>query len=162
MSYFMNWVKYFCGRMIFLKSNILFRSILGIQKLQKKLCCLSYFKTARAKPTCPSWCNKPPWWRVEEGRWGQRSQCCTWEVHSLFPILPEYSNIKYTIETFDCDDRWEKAYIVMTHSVFQIYKYQGHYKGRIPQPNRMNFWKNSKRPLTPPSLIFRKSYCNFS
>ena len=82
MSYFMNWVKYFCSRMKSLESNIL-TSILGIQKLQKKLWCQSYFKTARAKPTCPSWCNKPPWWRVEEGRWGQRSQCCTWEVHSL-------------------------------------------------------------------------------
>ena len=25
--------------------------------------------------------------------------------------------------------------------------------GRIPRPNRMNFWKNSKRPLTPPSFL---------
>ena len=31
----MNWVKYFCSRMKSLESNILFRSILGIQKLQK-------------------------------------------------------------------------------------------------------------------------------
>ena len=38
----------------------------------------------------------------------------------------------------------------MTHSVFQIYKYQGHYEGKIPQPNRMIFWKNYKWPLTPP------------
>ena len=34
--------------------------------------------------------------------------------------------------------------------------------GRIPLPNRVNFWKNSKRPLTPlPPLIFGKLYCNF-
>ena len=25
--------------------------------------------------------------------------------------------------------------------------------GRIPLPNRVNFWKNSKRPLTPPSFL---------
>ena len=33
-------------------------------------------------------------------------------------------------------------------------------KGRVPLPNRMNFWKNSKRPLTPP-LIFGKLCCKF-
>ena len=26
-------------------------------------------------------------------------------------------------------------------------------KGRIPLPNQMNFWKNSKRPLTPPHFL---------
>ena len=26
-------------------------------------------------------------------------------------------------------------------------------KGRIPLPNQMNFWKNSERPLTPPSFL---------
>ena len=36
MSYFMNWVKYFRSRMKSLESNIL-TSILGIQKLQKKI-----------------------------------------------------------------------------------------------------------------------------
>ena len=28
-------------------------------------------------------------------------------------------------------------------------------KGRIPLPNRMNFWKNSKRPLTPPPHFWK-------
>ena len=27
------------------------------------------------------------------------------------------------------------------------------HKGRMPLPNRMIFWKNSKRPLTPPSFL---------
>ena len=35
-----------------------------------------------------------------------------------------------------------------------------HCKGRVVLPKRMNFRKNSKRPLTPP-LIFGKSYCGF-
>ena len=26
------------------------------------------------------------------------------------------------------------------------------HKGRVPLPNRMNFWKNSKRPLNPTSF----------
>ena len=34
--------------------------------------------------------------------------------------------------------------------------------GRIPLPSRMNFWKNSKRPLAPPPLIFGKLCCKFS
>ena len=37
-------------------------------------------------------------------------------------------------------------------------------QGRVPAvrlPNRMNFWNDSKRPLTPPPLIFRKSCCKF-
>ena len=34
------------------------------------------------------------------------------------------------------------------------------YKGRMALPKRMNFRKNSKRPLTPP-LIFEKSCCIF-
>ena len=33
-------------------------------------------------------------------------------------------------------------------------------KGRVRLPNRMNFRKNSKRPLTPP-LIFGKFCCKF-
>ena len=33
-------------------------------------------------------------------------------------------------------------------------------KGRVTLPNRMNFRKSSKRPLTPP-LIFGKLYCAF-
>ena len=33
-------------------------------------------------------------------------------------------------------------------------------KRRIPLPNRMIFWKNSKQPLTPP-LIFGKLCCKF-
>ena len=33
-------------------------------------------------------------------------------------------------------------------------------KGRVTLPNRINFWKNSKRPLIPP-LIFGKLYCIF-
>ena len=36
-----------------------------------------------------------------------------------------------------------------------------HTEGRIPLPNRMNFWKNSKLPLTPPPLIFGKLRCKF-
>ena len=27
------------------------------------------------------------------------------------------------------------------------------HKGRLPLPNRMNFWKNSKWPLTPPHFL---------
>ena len=35
-------------------------------------------------------------------------------------------------------------------------------KRRIPLPNRMIFWKNSKQPLTrPPLLIFEKVCCKF-
>ena len=35
-------------------------------------------------------------------------------------------------------------------------------KGRMTLQKRMNFWKNSKRLLTPPPpLIFGKSYCGF-
>ena len=34
-------------------------------------------------------------------------------------------------------------------------------KGSLPLPKRMNFRKSSKRPLTPPPLIFGKSYCGF-
>ena len=36
----------------------------------------------------------------------------------------------------------------------------GRTQGRAAIPKRMNFWKSSKRPLTPP-LIFGKSYCAF-
>ena len=32
---------------------------------------------------------------------------------------------------------------------------------RVAIPNRMNFWKNSKGPLTRPLLIFGKLCCNF-
>ena len=34
-------------------------------------------------------------------------------------------------------------------------------KGSRPPPKRMNFWKSSKRPSTPPPLIFGKSCCGF-
>ena len=34
-------------------------------------------------------------------------------------------------------------------------------KGRVRLTNRMNFRKSSKRPLTPPPLIFGKLYCAF-
>ena len=34
-------------------------------------------------------------------------------------------------------------------------------KGNLPLPKRMNFRKSSKRPLTPPPLIFGKLCCNF-
>ena len=34
-------------------------------------------------------------------------------------------------------------------------------KGCLSLPKRMNFRKSSKRPLTPPHLIFGKSYCRF-
>ena len=34
-------------------------------------------------------------------------------------------------------------------------------KGHRPLPNRMNFRKSSKLPLTPPPLIFGKLYCGF-
>ena len=34
------------------------------------------------------------------------------------------------------------------------------HKGRIPLPNLINFWKNSKRPLTPP-LHFWKIILQF-
>ena len=34
-------------------------------------------------------------------------------------------------------------------------------KGSFPIPKRMNFRKSSKRPLTPPPIIFGKLYCGF-
>ena len=34
-------------------------------------------------------------------------------------------------------------------------------KGSLPTPKRMNFRKSSKRPLTPPPIIFGKSCCGF-
>ena len=34
-------------------------------------------------------------------------------------------------------------------------------KGRVTVPKRMNFWKTSKRSLTPPPLILGKIYCIF-
>ena len=40
--------------------------------------------------------------------------------------------------------------------------YNKRLKGQMASPKRMNFRKNSKRPLTtPPPLIFGKSYCRF-
>ena len=34
-------------------------------------------------------------------------------------------------------------------------------KGRVQLPNRMNYWKKSERPSTPPPNSFGKLYCNF-
>ena len=35
------------------------------------------------------------------------------------------------------------------------------YKGRVRLPDQMNFWKNSKRPLTPPPPHFWKIMLQF-
>ena len=53
-----------------------------------------------------------------------------------------------------------KAAQLTPRKVIVVMHLQVHTQGRIPLPNRMIFWKNSKRPLTTP-LIFGKLCCNF-
>ena len=48
----------------------------------------------------------------------------------------------------------------MTHLQVEVRMAQKQNKGRVRLPNRMNFWKNSKRSLTPPPH-FGKLCCNF-
>ena len=53
-----------------------------------------------------------------------------------------------------------KAAQLTPRKVIVVMHLQVHTQERIPLPNRMIFWKNSKRPLTQP-LIFWKLYCKF-
>ena len=74
-------------------------------------------------------------------------------------------------ESPDWEDRWagldpktplgteEKS--LSLHSLILTRVYNDYTKGSMSVPKRMNFWKSSKRPLTPPPLIFGKSCCRF-
>ena len=55
--------------------------------------------------------------------------------------------------------RWNISIFLRQDLLKKIYWHKP--KGGIPLPKRMNFWKSSKRPLTPPPLIFGKSCCGF-
>ena len=69
------------------------------------------------------------------------------------------SNPKIYIADFG---NFKQAFLSMRLIQKSNFRVQGVFffnKERIPLPNRMNFWKNSKRPLTPPS--FSKLYCKF-
>ena len=58
-----------------------------------------------------------------------------------------------------CQNHQIQISTLPVHSIFIFSVFIA--KGSLPIPKRMNFWKSSKRPLTPPLLIFGKLCCRF-